>query len=98
MRAHIHCFRSSHIFEICVSPIYPSSVSIRIGQYNRGRCVKPSAEAKGEYGSHIPKAMIDNVVTVSAQLARLCRKGILFVRITWMMSVCVINDSTNQPV
>jgi len=37
-------------------------------------------------------------VAVSAQLARLCRKGILFVRMTWMMSVCVIKDSTNQPV
>ena len=60
--------------------------------------MKPSAEAKGEYGSHIPRAMMDTVVAVSAQLARLCRKGILFVRMTWMMSVCVIKDSTNQPV
>jgi len=51
-----------------------------------------------ENGSHTPKAMIDSVVPVSAQLARLCRNGILFVRITWMMSVCVIKDSTNQPV
>jgi hypothetical protein len=42
--------------------------------------------------------MMDNVVTVSGQLARLCRKGILLVRMTWMMSVCVINDSANQPV
>jgi hypothetical protein len=42
--------------------------------------------------------MTDKVVTVSAQLARLCKKGILFVRMMWMMSVCVINDSTNQPV
>ena len=41
---------------------------------------------------------MDNVVTVSGQLARLCMNGILFVRMTWMMSVCVISDSTNQPV
>ena len=34
--------------------------------------MKPSAEAKGEYGSQIPKAMMDTVVTVSAKLARLC--------------------------
>ena len=73
-------------------------MSIRIGQYNSGRCVKPSAEATGEYGSNIPKAIIDKVVAVSAQLARLCIKGILLVRMTWMISVCVINDSTNQPV
>ena len=51
-----------------------------------------------QYGNHIPKAMMDSVVTVSGQLARLCMKGILFVRMTWMMSVCVISDSTNQPV
>jgi hypothetical protein len=69
-------------------------MSDRIGQYNRGRCVNPNAEARGEYGSHIPKAIIDNVVAVSGQLARLCRNGILFVRMTWMMSVCVIKDST----
>ena len=31
-------------------------------------------------------------------LARLWRNGILFVRMTWMMSVCVRSDSTNQPV
>jgi hypothetical protein len=36
--------------------------------------VKPRAEAKGEYGRHTPTAMIANVVAVSAQLARLCRK------------------------
>ena len=33
--------------------------------------------------------MIATVVTVSGQLAQLCRKGILLVRMTWMMSVCV---------
>ena len=69
-----------------------------MGQYNLGRFVKPSADAKGEYGSHAPKAMIDSVVSVNGQLARLCRKGILFVRMMCMTSVCVISDSTNQPV
>ncbi len=29
---------------------------------------------------------------------RLWRNGILFVRMTWMMSVCVRRLSTNQPV
>ena len=38
------------------------------------------------------------VVAISAPLARLCMKGILLVRMTWIMRVCVINDSTNQPV
>ncbi len=63
-----------------------------------GRCAKPKAEAKGEYGSHIPRVMTDSVVTMSDQLARLCKNGILLVRMTWMINVCVINDSTNQPV
>ena len=39
-----------------------------------------------------------SVVRVRDKLARLCRKGILFVRMMWMMIVCVISDSTNQPV
>jgi len=38
------------------------------------------------------------VVAASGQLGRLCRNGILFVRMMWMMSVCVISDSTNHPV
>ncbi len=66
-----------------------SSVSIRIGQYILGRWVKPRAEAKGLYGSHMPTAMMAAVVAVSAQVARLCRKRILFVRMRWMMTVCV---------
>lgn len=37
-------------------------------------------------------------VPISGQLARLCRNGILLVRITWMISVCVNSDSTNHPV
>jgi hypothetical protein len=73
-------------------------VTTRIGQYKVGRCVKPSGDANGEYGSQIPNAMTANVVNVSARLAWLWIKGILLVRMTWMMSVCVINDSTNQPV
>ena len=35
---------------------------------------------------------------VSALLARLWIKGILAVRMMWMMRVCVSSDSTNQPV
>jgi hypothetical protein len=38
------------------------------------------------------------VVVISAVLARLSRKGILAVRMIWMMSVWVSRDSTNQPV
>jgi len=46
-------------------------VSIRIGQYSRGKCVKPSAQAMGKYGNHIPKAMMDKVVMVNDRLAQL---------------------------
>src|ERR1700687_5746703 len=59
-----------------------------MGQYIRGRCVRPREEARGEYGNHIPKAMMDNVVIVSGPLAQLCKKEILFVRMTGMMSGC----------
>jgi hypothetical protein len=71
---------------------------MRIGQYIRGSAVRPSADASGEYGNHAPKAMMESVVTINGQLARLRRKGILLVRMTWMMSVWVIMDSTNHPV
>ena len=43
-------------------------------------------------------AMIRMVVIVSCQLARDWMNGIRLVRMTWMMSVCVMMDSTNQPV
>ena len=42
--------------------------------------------------------MIRTEVATSGQLALLWMNGILFVRMTWMIRVCVINDSTNQPV
>ena len=42
--------------------------------------------------------MTKAVVTVSGQLARLCRNGNLLVRMTWMMRVWVSRDSTNHPV
>ncbi len=42
--------------------------------------------------------MITAVVTISGQLARLCKKGMRFVRMMWMIKVCVSSDSTNQPV
>ena len=40
-----------------------------------------------ETGSKTPISMIAVEVTISGQLARLCRNGILLVRMTWMMSV-----------
>ena len=52
----------------------------------------------GENGSQTPTAMMIAVVTISGQLAQLCRNGIRLVRMMWMISVCVSSDSTNQPV
>ena len=46
----------------------------------------------------MPIAMTTTVVTMSGQLARLCRNGMWLVRMMWMISVCVSSDSTNQPV
>ena len=42
--------------------------------------------------------MIATVAATSGQLARLWKNGILLVRMMWMMSVCVMIDSTNHPV
>ncbi len=39
-----------------------------------------------------------SVVAISGVLAWLWRKGILAVRMMWMISVWVSSDSTNQPV
>ena len=38
------------------------------------------------------------VAAINGQLARLWRKGIRLVRMTWIMRVWVMSDSTNQPV
>ena len=63
-----------------------------------GRGTNPNHTPIGENGNHIPTSMIAAEVMTSGQLARLWMKGILFVRITWIIRVCVSNDSTNQPV
>ena len=52
----------------------------------------------GQIGVKELPAMTATVVAISGQLARLWMNGILLVRITWMISVCVISDSTNHPV
>ena len=46
----------------------------------------------------MPVAMMATLVTISGQDGQLWRNGILFVRMTWMISVCVSRLSTNQPV
>ena len=68
------------------------------GQYAPGSATNPRAAANGETGSHNPVAMTVTVVAIRGQLAQLCRNGIWFVRMMWMISVCVSSDSTNQPV
>src|ERR1700719_418653 len=78
--------------------MYAKSVSTRNGQYVIGNSTRPSAGPSGDDGSQMANAMIAVVVTTSGKLARLWRNGILLVRITWMISVCVMIDSTNQPV
>ncbi len=44
--------------------------------------MKPNAVAMGEMGNHMPIIIMIVVVTITGQLARLCRKGNLLVRIT----------------
>ena len=68
------------------------------GPDSGGRGVKPRAVATGENGSQIATAMTRTVVMVTCQLARPWMNGSLFLRMTWMMRVCVMSDSTNQPV
>src|SRR5450759_4850854 len=67
-------------------------------QYNPGSGTKPSVSARGETVSQAPTATMITEVAMRGQLARLWMNGILLVRITWMISVWVKSDSTNQPV
>ena len=63
-----------------------------------GSATNPKRSGKGRDGHQAPTAMITARSTISGQLARLCRNGILLVRMMWMISVWVSSDSTNQPV
>ena len=46
------------------------------------RVLKPREVAMGEMGNYMPIIIMTVVVTITGQLARLCRKGNLLVRIT----------------
>src|SRR5659263_330295 len=70
----------------------------RSSQYSGGSATKPSVSASGETVSQPPTVTMTSEVAISGQLARLSMNGILLVRITWMISVWVKIDSTNQPV
>ena len=67
-------------------------------QYSGGSGTNPSVSARGETVSQAPTATMISDVAISGRLARLWMNGILCVRITWMISVWVKSDSTNQPV
>ncbi len=67
-------------------------------QYSGGSGTNPSVPAKGETVSQAPTATMMTEVAISGQLARLWMNGILLVRMTWIISVWVKSDSTNQPV
>ncbi len=58
-----------------------------MGQYKAGSLVRPNEEARGDEGSQAATAMMAKVVNVKGQLARLWKKGIFLVRMTWMISV-----------
>ena len=59
---------------------------------------EPQSGGHGRIGQPDPKNQTDMVVTVGGQLALVWKKRISFVRMRWMMSVCVVEVSTNQPV
>ncbi len=63
-----------------------------------GKGMNPKLEASGEKGRYKPRPMIVAVIISIGKEARLWKKGILEVRMTWTISVCVIRLSTNQPV
>ena len=70
----------------------------RNSQYLGGSGTNPSVLTRGETVSQAPAATMIKEVRMSGQLARLWMNGILLVRMTWMISVWVKSDSTNQPV
>jgi hypothetical protein len=67
-------------------------------QYIEGRGTKPNVLANGEYGSHAPTTIINNVVNVIGIDAMLPKNGTFRVLIICTINVCVNKDSTNQPV
>src|SRR5450756_658150 len=70
----------------------------RNGQNRGGSGTNPSVFASGDTVSQAPATTMMTDVRMSGQLARLWMNGILLVRMTWMISVWVKSDSTNQPV
>src|ERR1035437_224270 len=73
-------------------------MAARYSQNIGGSGANPSVFAKGETVSQEPAPTMIREVMISGQLARLSKKGILLVRMTWMIRVWVKSDSTNQPV
>ena len=69
-----------------------------MGQKVAGIWTKPRLRAKGESVSQMPMTQIAMVVTINGQLARLWINGIFWLRITWMIRVCVKMDSINHAV
>ena len=69
-------------FTNCVSATYASKVSPTHPQNDSGSGTKPRSGPSGENGRYAPTTMIAADVKISGQLARLCKNGILFVRIT----------------
>jgi hypothetical protein len=72
-------------------------MTVTSGQYSRSH-TNPSAWPAQVNGSMTPTQQITMDVAINAGLALLSMKGILAVRIIWIISVCVSSDSTNQPV
>ena len=62
-----------------------------------GKGVKPKTRASGLNGRNTPTEIAARQVATSAALGRL-RSGLFDVRIMNNTNVCVIKDSTNQPV
>ena len=78
--------------------IYAISIPASKGQYNAGKTTNPKVFARGDTVNQAAIATITREVVIKDLLAQLSMNGILFVRMTWMINVCVKIDSTNQPV
>ena len=75
-----------------------TDISKSITKNKGGSGTKPKKLPINVNGKIMPTITIDSVAKTRILLGRLSIKGILLVLITYMTSIWVVKDSTNQPV
>ena len=86
---HLDGLGQAHIAE----QVWPAAGPKRAEAAERSRAARPAANRAGGAEGHDEQGRHGELPASRDSI-----KGIRLVRMTWMMRVCVISDSTNQPV